>query len=80
MFGLTNGISQSSLFKPWWDKLLSSPNWFKEQLGALLGCPMCLGFWIGGAFSVVWMSLSGSIFVDMCVGSATSWALHKICR
>jgi len=57
-------------------------------LGYFLGCPMCMGFWVAAALSLLGLSLvircddALSPFVrvvlDGCAGSATCWSTHVV--
>jgi len=78
VFGLTNGLSTAGIFTPMWGKLKASKNYFLHQLGEMCLCPKCLGFWVGGAFSFLYRSLTDCLFVDMCIASATTWMLYAI--
>ena len=78
VFGLTNGLSTAGIFSPMWNKLNGSSNYVLHQVGEMGLCPKCLGFWVGGVFSVMYQPLTSSLFVDMCVASATTWMLYAI--
>ena len=78
VFGLTNGLSTAGVFSPVWNTLKSSKNFVLNQLGEMGLCPKCLAFWVGGGFSLFYETLTSSLFVDMCVASATTWLLYAV--
>ena len=78
VFGLTNGLSTSKLFRPSWDKLCASSKSYLSLMGDVFRCPMCLGFWVSAAFSVFWYSPTENLFADMCVGSGTTWLPYNL--
>lgn len=83
-YGGANGIVYS--------KLLEAPrNWISAKssfLAKLLGCPLCVGFWLGvlfslagfGPFEYYTVIQHGPIMIlaDGFVGSASAWIIHLL--
>lgn len=51
VFGITNGIANSTILTPFIIKLHENPLAALRYTAELLSCHMCLGFWIGGILS-----------------------------
>ena len=77
-FGITNGICVSNLFTPIWERWYESDNRLVWFAGKMLLCPMCLGFWVGGALNC-WFSPTSHILLDMFQSSGTCWILYTMC-
>lgn len=45
---------------------------------ALLGCPMCFGFWVGLAEGFTRWGLTGSPLLDGFAASAWCWTAHVV--
>ena len=73
VFGASNGIAVAHLIDPLRKKVMNWP-----VIGGLIHCPMCLGFWFGGAASLLTFSPTGSIIMDCFFGSITSWILYLL--
>lgn len=92
VFGAANGIAFSTLalpFRNWvvyksWTQLgdgqiqgVLRDSKICIWLGKLIHCPMCLGFWVGMIFSIIWKSPSGGNYlIDAFLGSAISWVIY----
>ncbi len=59
VFGASNGIAVAHLVEPLRKKVMNWP-----FIGGLIHCPMCLGFWFGGAASWLTFSPTGNIIMD----------------
>lgn len=84
MYGIVNGVINSTLIQPTVYKLLASQNKAINYIGQLLWCPMCLGFWVGGFLGYFWISPT-NIFLfgylplaDAFIGSGLCWFAHCI--
>ena len=73
VFGASNGIAVAHLVEPLRKKVMDWP-----FIGGLIHCPMCLGFWFGGAASWLTFSPTGNIIMDCFFGSITSWLLFLL--
>ena len=73
VFGASNGIAVAHLVEPLRKKVMNWP-----FIGGLIHCPMCLGFWFGGAASWLTVSPTGNIIMDCFFGSITSWLLFLL--
>ncbi|MBT4111495.1 hypothetical protein HOE37_06570 [Candidatus Woesearchaeota archaeon] len=85
LFGLVNGINNSSLLRPLVNAALMDTSKVVNKLGELLLCPMCLGFWFGMLFSllifnpVVAFAIGWKgIILSGFVGSASCWILSAL--
>lgn len=91
VFGAANAIAFSTIMLPvrnWiayksWTQLgdgqiqgVVRTNKLSIWIAKLVHCPMCLGFWVGIFFSLIWKSPSGNYLVDAFLGSATSWIIY----
>jgi len=70
-----------------WEYDNTRPLWLVRilwKLGKLFKCPMCFGFWVGGALSLGWFSPTayalqgGNVFFDAILGSTICYILHAI--
>ena len=73
VFGASNGVAVAHLLEPVRTKVANWP-----FIGGLIHCPMCLGFWFGGAASLLTFSPTGNIIMDCFFGSITSWILFLL--
>tara|TARA_R110002051_G_scaffold72172_2_gene130542 strand:+ start:869 stop:1174 length:306 start_codon:yes stop_codon:yes gene_type:complete len=73
VFGASNGIAVAHLIEPIRKKIVNWP-----IIGGLIHCPMCLGFWFGGAASLLTFSPTDNIIMDCFFGSITSWILFLL--
>ena len=73
VFGASNGIAVAHLIEPIRKKIVNWP-----IVGGLIHCPMCLGFWFGGAASLLTFSPTDNIIMDCFFGSITSWILFLL--
>jgi len=79
VFGLVIIVSLSKLFEP--VRMFAAK--MSPFLGALLGCPMCFGFWAGGILNLLGYSHYGnfeglSLLYDALLGSSVSYILHCV--
>lgn len=94
VYGAANGIAFSTLLMPfrlWWQYSswtvapdgnitgVKRESNFMLKMASLFSCPMCLGFWIGIIFSLIWKSpTGGSYIVDAFVGSGAAWLIYLL--
>lgn len=93
VFGVVNGVINSSLLQPLIVKLYNDTSIIAQKIGQLFWCPMCLGFWTGLLFSFLWFSpselISGPLFgidtpqwgfkvFDAFLGSVACWFLSGL--
>lgn len=100
LFGAANGVAVSGLlkgFREWltYTQIVRDEHGELRQAtlrkfslpGKLVHCPMCLGFWFGILWGILFFDISGqilvtnfyqSIFVNGFLGSATSWLLYLL--
>ncbi len=88
-YGIVNIAVFSSIFNGWrsfWGRV--SPNFF----GKLFSCPMCLSFWVGVVFSIVFQCYNTytpslvfnidnytlNLFIDGSVTSGLIWIVYVI--
>jgi len=93
VFGATNGIAFSALLLPLRNWIVYEKGWVllgdgniqgvprtndvAKFFSKLIHCPMCLGFWIGVIFSLIWKSPSGGNYIiDAFLGSAVAWVIY----
>ena len=93
VFGASNGIAFSALLMPFRNWIVYKKGWIILDNGNIQGvlrtnkiatffsklihCPMCLGFWLGIIFSIIWKSpAGGNYLIDGFVGSASSWIIY----
>lgn len=92
IYGTANGIAFSTLLMPL-RLYFQYSSWTQDPTGqitgvkrtdkymlkiaSLLSCPMCIGFWAGVFFSLIWKSPSGGNYiVDAFAGSGTAWLIY----
>jgi len=52
-------------------------NFVSKFLTKLMYCPMCLGFWIAIAISLMWKSPTNGVYLlDAFCGSGASWIIY----
>ena len=83
-YGITNVVTGSTIMAP----VRQKSQKIHKKLGELLECPMCFGFWVGVAVSLLWASPTGlgeSVFLgpvwyhyilDGFLASGTCWLFH----
>lgn len=89
IYGLTNIITQSTIFEPFRDKMNDRNEW----LGLLVNCPMCMGFWVGifvlicglspirNFVDIMPINILNNIIHAVIVGSVASgiaWFMHNL--
>jgi hypothetical protein len=77
--GATFIINISYIFKPIREKAAC----ISESLGKLLKCPMCMGFWVGLIFRILFMWKNGELnhiqfndIYNICYGFASSFVCY----
>ena len=83
--GATLIITCSTLFRPFRELFQGSDRRLFQRLYELLVCPMCTGFWVGWAASLLGLTLVGDgwslllqAFADACAASWACWASHVV--
>ena len=71
LVGLTIIISAGAIFEKPREWILSKSKFF----GELISCPMCLGFWVGLSYAVLY---SENLFILSGLTSLFSWITYNI--
>jgi hypothetical protein len=78
--GATAIILRGSIFaglrRSWYSRFAKKPS--TAFLAVFFTCALCVGFWVGVAFSLILGGVSGNIFVDACMSSGICWAAFLI--
>ena len=73
-FGITFVVTHSHLTASL--RVWASVN--SSLLIKLLGCCMCVGFWVGVGLSLLWQSITGNCILDGFLSSASCWLLYAV--
>ena len=71
VLGLTTIVTTSDLAEP----IRSGFKKINPQLGILISCPPCFGFWAGMILSALHQTMTGSLIFDAFLGSGLMWYL-----
>jgi hypothetical protein len=71
-FGIVLVITKSSLC----ESLRKKAHAIHPQLGKLVTCPMCFGFWSGMGLSFLHQPVTDNVLLDGFLGSGTAFILY----